>query len=286
MSAANVRVWITGGGGLIGHHLVRTAPVHGAKWRVISLTRRELDFTDFPALSDRFVRDKPQWIIHCAALSRSPDCQAQPALARRNNVDVTAVLAELAADIPFVLFSSDLVFDGSKGNYLESDRVHPLSVYAETKVAAEDMVLANPKHAVIRTSLNGGQSPAGNRAFNEELREAWRRGETTSLFVDEFRSPIPALVTAQAVWEFLNHYQPGLYHLAGSERLSRWQIGQLVAARWPQLKPRLEPSSLKDYTGAPRAPDTSLNSSKIQKLLSFPLPGLSDWLAANPKAPF
>jgi dTDP-4-dehydrorhamnose reductase len=35
------------------------------------------------------------------------------------------------------LFSSDLVFDGRQGNYDESAPPNPLSVYAETKVAAE-----------------------------------------------------------------------------------------------------------------------------------------------------
>jgi dTDP-4-dehydrorhamnose reductase len=52
------------------------------------------------------------------------------------------------------------------------------------------------------------------------------------------------------------------------------------------LNPKIEKSSLKEYTGAPRAPDTSLNCAKIQKLLSFPLPGLSSWLAENPATPF
>jgi dTDP-4-dehydrorhamnose reductase len=79
---------------------------------------------------------------------------------------------------------------------------------------------------------------------------------------------------------------PGLYHVAGSERLSRWQIGQLLAGRWPQLKPRIEPGSLKEYSGAPRAPDTSLNCAKAQDLLSFPLPSLTEWLAAHPDEAF
>ena len=74
--------------------------------------------------------------------------------------------------------------------------------------------------------------------------------------------------------------------MAGSERLSRWQIGQLLAARWPQLKPKIEPGSLKEYTGAPRAPDTSLNCAQAQELLSFPLPGLTEWLNTNPDTVF
>ncbi len=161
-----------------------------------------------------------------------------------------------------------------------------MSVYAETKVAAEQIVLANPKHSVVRTSLNGGASPTGDRGFNEEMRRAWQAGRALNLFVDEFRSPLPAMVTARAIWELVAQNRPGLYHLAGSERLSRWQMGQLIAARWPQLNPRIERAWRKDYPGAPRPGDTSLTCAKIQRLLSFPLPGLAEWLKANPNEPF
>ncbi len=282
----NELIWVTGAGGLIGNYLVQTAPRYAPDSRVIGLTRAQLDVTDFNAVREQFHARKPQLIVHCAALSRSPASQENPSLARKLNVEATASLAELAADIPFIFFSSDLVFDGRQGNYDESARPNPLSVYAETKIAAEQVVLANPMHTVVRISLNGGASPTGNRGFNEQMRRAWQAGKTLKLFVDEFRCPMPAIVTARAIWELVAQSRPGLYHLAGSQRLSRWQMGQLIAARWPQLNPRLEPASRKDYAGPPRPPDTSLNCAKIQKLLSFPLPGLGEWLMANPNEPF
>lgn len=272
------RAWITGAGGLIGSWLARTATADQA---VLPLTRKQLDLADFASVRGAFKDQPPDLLIHCAALSRSPECQANPARAHQLNVEVTAVLAELAANIPFVFFSTDLVFDGKLGNYDESAPVNPLSVYAETKVRAERQVLSNPKHTVVRTSLNCGPSPSGDRGFDEQLRHAWRQGQTLKLFTDEFRCPIPAEVTARAVWELVAANQPGLYHLAGGEKMSRWQIGNLFAARCRDLNPRLEPGSLAEYSGAPRSPDTSLNCAKIQKLLSFPLPGLTAWLAAH-----
>ncbi len=290
-----VITWVTGARGLIGNYLVRTALSYAPWAEVIALARPgsgaapafcELDLTDFDAVRRQFKLQQPQLIIHCAALSQSPDCQANPQLARLLNVEVTAVLAELAADIPFMLFSSDLVFDGQTGNYDESATVSPLSIYAETKVAAERIVLANPKHSVIRTSLNGGTSPKTNRGFNEEIRCAWKAGKTLRLFTDEFRCPIPAEVTARAVWELAAKGHPGIFHVAGSERLSRWQMGHLLAARWPALQPKIEATSRKEYHGAPRPADTSLNCRKAQALLSVPLPGLTQWLADHPNEIF
>jgi dTDP-4-dehydrorhamnose reductase len=253
---------------------------------VRGLTRQDLDLTDFSAVRERFQQERPALIVHCAAISQSPVCQANPSFAHKINVDVTALLAELAAEIPLVLFSSDLVFDGHQGNYKETDSVNPLSVYGQTKVAAEQIVGGNFKHFIIRTSLNGGVSPTTDRGFNELVRRAWQAGQAVKLFTDEFRSPIAAQVTARTVWALVARKAPGLYHVAGSERLSRWQIGQLIAARWPELDPKIIPASLKEYQGAPRPPDASLNCEKVQKVLSGPLPGLSDWLAAHPDEEF
>jgi dTDP-4-dehydrorhamnose reductase len=278
--------WVTGAGGLIGSYFVRTAERHGSAWRVRGLTRRELELTDFAAVRRAFAQDRPGLVIHCAALSRNPQCTAHPAQARLENVEVTEHLAALASQAQFVLFSTDLVFDGNQGWYAEEARVNPLSVYAETKVAAEQVAIRHPRHFIIRTSLNGGASPTGDRGFNEQMRLDWHQGRTTRLFTDEYRAPLFAGLTAQATWELVTRAPSGIYHVAGSERLSRWQIGERMAARWPQLAPRLEAASLRDYAGPPRPPDTTLNCAKAQQHLTFSLPGFTTWLTQNPAEDF
>jgi dTDP-4-dehydrorhamnose reductase len=253
---------------------------------VRALAREQLDLLDFVAVRREFQKEKPKLVIHCAAVSTLAEAQSNPDLARRVNVGVTELLAGLAADIQFVFFSTDLVFDGCKGNYVETDAVNPIHVYGETKAAAEEIVLRNPHHTVVRTSINGGVSRAGNRGFNEQLRLAWQAGRGTNLFTDEFRCPIFAGETARAVWKLVNQNRAGLFHVAGAEKLSRWQIGQLLATRWPQLNPKITPGLAKKFPGPPRALDTSLNITKVQKVLSVPLPGLTGWLATNPDEKF
>jgi dTDP-4-dehydrorhamnose reductase len=280
------RAWITGAGGLIGRYLAETQTAAAVQFEIIPLTRLMLDLTDFAAVEKRFRAERPALIIHCAAMSKSPACEANPAVANKINVEATAQLAGLAADADFIFFSSDLAFDGRKGNYIETDPVNPLSVYAETKVRAEQIILKNPRHTVVRTSLNSGASPNGTSAYNEQLQAAWKKGQTLNLFFDEFRSPIPASVTARAVWELAGQHQSGLYHLAGGERLSRLDIGKLAAALHPELKAAIKPCSLREYQGAQRPADVSLDCTKIQKLLSFPLPGLAQYLQDHPEEPF
>ena len=279
-------VWITGANGLIGNCLVEAAPSVAAT-RVRALTRTDFDLLDFSAAEREFKKDSPQIIIHCAAISTVGGAQKNPALARRVNVEATRFLAELAAEIQFVFFSTDLVFDGRQGNYTETDAANPLHIYGETKLAAENVVLKNPRHLVVRTSLNGGVSPSGNRAFNEQLRQSLAAAETgMTLFTDELRCPIPAAETARAVWELTEKKCAGMYHIAGAEKLSRWQIGELLLPRWPEITAKIYSGSAKDFPGPPRALDTSLDISKAQKVLSQPLPKLSEWLAKNPGEKF
>jgi dTDP-4-dehydrorhamnose reductase len=287
MGCRNKLAWITGAAGLIGNYLVQAAPKFAPQWRLRALTRDQLDLLDFAAVRREFERDQPQFVIHCAAISTVADAQKNPDLARRLNVEATEQLAELAAEIQFVFFSTDLVFDGRKGNYTETDAPNPLHLYGETKAAAEEIVLKNPGHTVVRTSLNGGVSPSGNRSFNEQVRKLLQpAGQGMKLFTDEFRSPIPAVETARAVWELAGKKRVGIFHVAGAEKLSRWQIGQLLIKRWPEIKTKIEPGSAKNFPGPARALDTSLDISKAQAVLSTPLPGLGAWLAANPNEKF
>jgi dTDP-4-dehydrorhamnose reductase len=277
--------WITGANGLIGTQLLRAAPPAASGWRVRPLTRADFDLLDFAAVERQFKVNPPQLILHCAAITTVVDAQKDPALARRVNVEMTRFLAEMAAHIPFVFFSTDLVFDGRQGNYTESDTPNPLHVYGETKLLAEAVVLKNPRHLVVRTSINAGRSLTGDRAFNEQLRRSLQRaGPEMTLFMDEFRCPLPAVATARAVWELAQKGCSGIYHVAGVEKLSRWEIGRLLIQRWPEAKSEIKSGSAKDFSGPPRAFDTSLDVSKAQKILVTPLPKFSEWLAANPAA--
>jgi len=279
--------WITGANGLIGNYLVQTAPKFAAHRRLRALTRADFDLLDFAAVEREYARDRPQLVIHCAAITTIAEAQQNPGLARRVNVEVTQFLAGLAADIPFVFFSTDLVFDGRKGDYTETDVPNPLNLYGETKLAAEAVVLRNPRHLVIRTSINGGVSRSGNRAFNEQLRRSFQQaGPGMTLFHDEFRCPIPAVETARAVWELAGKNCAGLCHVAGAEKLSRVQLGALLVKRWPEVTATIRSGSARDFPGPARALDTSLDISQAQTILTTPLPGLGEWLAANPDAEF
>ena len=275
------RAIITGAAGLIGQYLVKTAPRWAPDWHVQGLTRADLDLTDHANVERTWQSIKPATVIHCAALSRTKDCEQDPASARRINVEATAHLAQLSQDIPFIFLSSGEVFDGRTGWYGETDEPNPINVYGQTKLEAEQAVLQSPRHTVVRIVLTAGTSETGDRSFVEDMCRTAKAGKDVTLYVDEFRCPLPAGVIARVIWELVDLKQPGLYHLGGSERLSRWEIGQVLLPWYSELEGRLVEGSARNHIGSSRPADLSLRCDKIQNLLTFRIPGLREWLAGR-----
>jgi dTDP-4-dehydrorhamnose reductase len=274
-------VLITGAAGLIGHYLVKTAPRWAPQWDVRGIARQDVDLTDAASLTSVVRSLNPQAIIHCAALSRTKDCEEDPELARRINVEATTHLAQLSQTIPFIFLSSGEVFDGRTGWYGEKDEPNPINVYGQTKLEAERAVLQNPLHTVVRIVLTAGTSETGDRSFVEDMCRAARAGKDVTLYADEFRCPLPAGVIARVIWELVDCKKPGLYHLGGSERLSRWEVGEALLTWYPELQGRLVQSSARNHVGNSRPADLSLRCDKIQSLLSFRIPGFREWFSTG-----
>jgi dTDP-4-dehydrorhamnose reductase len=275
------RAIITGAAGLIGQYFVNTAPRWAPGWEVQGLSRAELELTETSKVEARIHALKADLFIHCAALSRTKACEEDPDQARRVNVEITAHLAQLSKDIPFIFLSSGEVFDGKTGWYSEVDEPNPINVYGQTKLEAEQAVLQNPRHTVVRIVLTAGTSETGDRSFVEDMCRTAKAGKDVTLYADEFRCPLPAGVIARAIWELVDRKQPGLYHLGGSERLSRWEIGETLLPWCPELKGHLMKGSVRNHIGSPRPSDLSLRCDKIQRLLSFHIPGFREWLAGR-----
>ncbi|MBW1713786.1 MAG: sugar nucleotide-binding protein, partial [Deltaproteobacteria bacterium] len=197
------RVAILGASGLLGSWLVREyqeaellATCHSRPGPGLVC----LELADLKALTGLIRGFKPEVVFLCAALSDPSQCQAEPKTAWAINTAPAGRLAELAREIGFrlIFISSDLVFDGTKGDYVETDPTAPLSVYGSTKEAAEKAVLsARADCLAVRISLLLGsdfQGLAGNLAW---MNRSFRAGQKVHLFVDEFRSPAAAAELAR-----------------------------------------------------------------------------------------
>ncbi len=219
----------------------------------------------------------PDVVVHCAALASRAACEADPDLARRVNVDATRRLAEACAerDATFVFISTDLVFDGSRAPYREEDPVSPASVYAETKAAAElEVAGVCPKHYILRPALMYGQTaqdtPGSFLSWNVGRPAA---GAAVQLYTNQYRMPLYAPDLARSIESLVkSNAGYGIYHCAGPERMTRYEIGLRIAEHFDL------PAGLMEKTELPVTDDTSLVTEKVLRATGVEFMGLDNGL--------
>lgn len=285
------KLLVTGASGLLGSHVARQAAgrfdtlglFQSSRPRDIPGRLEALDLADANAVRSKLDEFRPDLIVHCAAIADADRAQREPDLARRLNVDVTATLAQSARHLgaKMVFVSTDLVFDGRKGApYVEDDPPCPLSFYGQTKLDAEQSVRGGcDTWLIARTSLIFGPSLRGNRSLDEKLGLALREERAVKLFVDEFRCPIAACDLAAAMLELADSPHTGVFHLVGSERLSRYEIGMRLARRFGWPTATIEAKNTHDVPMTPPRPaDLTLDNSKARSVLKTQLRGLTEVL--------
>ncbi|PCI34600.1 MAG: hypothetical protein COB53_11800 [Elusimicrobia bacterium] len=250
---------------VVGTYLSENAPLEGV--RLVSLNLENVD-----AIRRLLDSEAPDLIVHAAAISQPGNCNVDPAKTERVNVDATRLLAENAKRMIFI--STDLVFDGTKPPYRESDPVSPTSVYARSKVNAECAVFeACEESIILRLSLGYGWKPVGKGMFCDQLYRNIRSGEGMDLFSDQFRTALYMKDMAEFIARIVkaSDWPTGkdrLFHSGGRETLSRVEFGRVFceAMKIDDTKIRVTPMAEK---GVDAPPDCSLNSSRLIEFTGF-----------------
>ncbi|HQG03214.1 MAG TPA: dTDP-4-dehydrorhamnose reductase [Thermoleophilia bacterium] len=225
------RWFVTGAGGQLA-----TAFEQVLEGEVFMAREAALDIRDADALSAAVRAFSPDVVLHTAAYTDVDGAEADATTAFAVNVGGTrnVVQAVRGTHTLVVLFSTDYVFDGTKGSpYVESDAPAPLNVYGRSKLAAENIVLGWARGMVVRTSWLFSET---GRNFVKSILTAGREkagtGEPLRVVDDQVGSPTYAGHLAAAVDETLRQgVEPGLYHMAGSGYCSWHELAcEVVAA--------------------------------------------------------
>jgi dTDP-4-dehydrorhamnose reductase len=210
-------------GGVLWSHLSRRHEVVGtcSSRDVAGLVR--LDLRDHEALAG-LAGGPFDLVIHAAGLVDLVSAEAAPELAWAVNVDPVEVLLEAlrGSKAKLIFLSSDNVFDGSRDTYTEQDPPSPINVYGETKLAAEERVLRDPRHLVVRIPIVFGRSPWSDKFL------ARMAGATTLAQVDVVCAPLylPSLASAlEQLWD-----EAGVVHYGGAEVVTRFELMSRVQA--------------------------------------------------------
>ncbi len=194
----------------------------------------QCDLADEDAAIESVLNHFPEVIINAAAVSEPDRCERDPEASRAVNTALPRTLARIAHHLSarLIHLSTDMVFDGKSTRYRPDSPVSPVSEYGRQKLDAEREVLqAAPEFAtVLRTTLLTGNSPGGKRSVHEKLFALWSSGEKARLFEDEIRQPCLAENLAEVVAELTERSDLfGVFHWAGAEELSRYEIGRRIA---------------------------------------------------------
>lgn len=199
------------------------------------------------------------------------------------NVEVTRQLANLCKknNTRLILCSTDTVFDGKTGYYAEEDQPVAVNYYAETKIQAEKLIEELNFNAVLaRLSLVMGLPVLGSgNSFLEMTIRKLKIGEQVPFPENEIRTPIDVVTLGAALVELAGNDYRGILHLAGNDRVNRYEMACQIAVSLGYSPDLIIASNSNALAGrAPRPNDASLNNSKTKKILSTPMQSLQQGL--------
>jgi dTDP-4-dehydrorhamnose reductase len=308
-----VKLLVTGAGGMLGGDVARAGERAGHE--LILLARAALDITDAEAAEDAVRDSGADAVVNCAAWTDVDGAETRREVARAVNAQGAGNLARAAAaaGIKLVHVSTDYVFsgepllgeDGKPRPYVESDSTAPRSVYGQTKLEGERLVLdASPRHTVVRSSWLFGVG--GPNFVDTMLRLATARGATglsgspgpsrpgrrdrpanpvapsVKVVDDQIGCPTWTGHLAAGLLGLIEREVRGLVHLAGGGYVS-WNGFAKEIFRQAEVGCRVEPATTVEMARPAPRPSWSVIESEREDVIPMPdwRDGLAGYLAAQ-----
>jgi len=273
-----MKILITGGSGLLGQYLNLFLSKDNEICSLYNLNpgnclnynSYKIDITDSNGMSELFNSFKPDVVIHTACFSRPETCaSANEDLVLRTNIDATEYISELCekCKAKLIYTSTDLVYDGYQGEMLNEDAIlNPLSLYARTKLSAEEKIQNTFEDFIIlRTALLFGIGLNHSRNNFHNMFDNFRSGKKFKLFIDQFRTPLSLINASEIITGLCNSELKNIIlNFGGKERVSRAGLAEILCNECNFDKNLIEKISMDDINGFTKVPDVSLNTGLLQ----------------------
>jgi dTDP-4-dehydrorhamnose reductase len=274
-----MKILVTGAHGLLGRSLLQQqsdAELLGCGRSSEPVAERpyyQVQLLESGAAASLLEAVRPDWVIHTAALTNVDLCETERQQARQINLDIVALLAQACAqvDAGLVQLSTDYVFDGCDGPYSESDATHALSHYGQLKLESERCVLEAPiKGLVVRTLWLYGYIVEARPNLVTWPLAALGRGEKLSIVDDQWGNPTYVDDLAAVLLQLCRSGASGLYHMGGSDFLTRYQLVLQLADFFGLDTSLIEPVSTQTAgQQAPRPLRSGLRTEALETLLYY-----------------
>ncbi len=250
-----MKAFIVGASGLVGSNCLRHFAAQG--WDVLgayrSFAQEGLVYYDTQNADNPLNFDncgwKPDVTVHCGALTHVDYCETHPDESYAQTVQSTQQLIALAnrCGARFVYLSTDYVFDGTAGPYLEDAPTAPLSVYGRDKLEAENLVLREAHQPLVLRVTNVYGDEARGKNFVARIVAQCLQGSklTLKLPYDQFANPTNAADIARAMFLLLRDAHSGIFHVGGTDYMNRVSLALRVLKYFPGADYKLEALSTK-----------------------------------------
>ncbi len=235
MSFSQDKVLIIGASGFLGRVL---CDLPGYSWQCIPASRSGnghlfVDLARTDTIEALVKATCPRWVIHTAAMTSVDGCELHPEAAHIAHVEGTRSLVRACEQTGsgLVYLSTNYVFDGLHGPYVETDLPNPLNVYGQTKLDGEKIVLnAACSNIVVRTVVLYGHRPGCRFNFVTWALSALSRGEPIRVVNDEWANPTWVDDLAAFLLEICQTDFQGVVHFGGRDFLTRFEMVQRLCS--------------------------------------------------------
>ncbi len=273
-----MKILITGGSGLLGQYLNLVISAnhnilsfyHSNIGNCADFNSIKIDLLDSNELNRIFADFKPDVVIHTAAISHPilPNT-ISPKNVYDLNVTATRNIAELCEKFnsKLIYTSTDLVYAGYRGSMLKEDaKLIPVSLYAESKLMGEIKIQQTfDNYLILRTALLFGFGLTHSKNHFHQMYYDLQSGQQVKLFTDQFRTPLSLIETARIINELIsNDIKSEIINFGGSERVSRYELGERLCHITKFDKNLLTKITMDDVPGIQKVEDVSMNTDKLQ----------------------
>ncbi|MCZ2485462.1 SDR family oxidoreductase [Aquirufa antheringensis] len=280
------RLLITGSNGLLGQKLVELlrkqanvdliATARGVNRLPVTdgYTYASLDITVQEEVNAIFDQFKPEIVIHTAAMTNVDTCETDQEGCDLLNVDAVAFIIQACEKHNSYLchLSTDFIFDGAAGPYTEEGIANPISYYGESKLKAEQLLLASSiRWSIARTVLVYGIVPDMSRSnIVLWVKKSLEEGKTIQVVTDQFRTPTLAEDLAIGCWLLAKDEVEGIFNISGSDFLTPYEMAVMTADYYGLDKSLLQKADSSTFQQTAKRPArTGFVLDKAKKVLGY-----------------
>lgn len=280
------KILITGVTGFAGHFIYKYLKASG-NYEVVGTGRNSgefvdivVDLTDPESVKEISNRFSPDVVIHLAAMARTDSCEKYKDECYAANVLSTKNLTEVFPDSKFIYFSTYAVYNTTEGNCDESCEVTGTNHYISTKIEAEKYVRSLNEYIIFRPSVIFGYMPIEIKTKNYfmQLLDMVSQKKVMHSPADQYFNPVLIDEVAEIIRLSIEENISGVFNIGSNENISKYDFNRMVMERFGFDMEYLKPA-VPDKNTVNRPNNGTVSSAKIQDILSYTIPDISDMMS-------